>query len=61
MVTPTLHPLQRNVYVLQLVPTVGLEKIDKAGCEEYERCIIRAKVISRGVVDGHQNWTVLRV
>jgi hypothetical protein len=50
------------VYVLQVVPTVGLDKkIDKAGCEEYERCIIRARVIDRGKVDGHQNWTVLRV
>ena len=36
---------------------VGLEKIEKAGCETYERCVIRARVIPRS----HQNWTVLRV
>jgi hypothetical protein len=36
---------------------VGLEKIHKAGCEMYERCRIRAKVIPRS----YQNWTVLRV
>jgi hypothetical protein len=36
---------------------VGLEKIDKAGCEMYERCIIRARVIPRS----HQNWTVLEI
>jgi hypothetical protein len=40
---------------------VGLEKINQAGCEMYERCIIRALVIPNGNVDGHQNWTVLKI
>lgn len=38
----------------------GLEKIEKAGCGEYERCVIRARVIPRGD-DGQQNWTVVKV
>jgi hypothetical protein len=39
----------------------GLEKIEKAGCEMYLRCIVKAKVIPSSNVDGHQNWTVLKV
>jgi hypothetical protein len=40
---------------------VGLEKINQAGCEMYERCVIRARVIPSANVDGYQNWTVLMV
>jgi hypothetical protein len=39
---------------------VGVEKVEKA-CELYRRCVIRARVVSRGEVEGYQNWTVLKV
>jgi hypothetical protein len=37
----------------------GLEKLE--ACELYRRCVIRARVVSRGEVEGYQNWTVLKV
>jgi hypothetical protein len=52
---------QLNVLDKEVPEPEGLDKIDRAGCEMYERCIIRARVIDRGKVDGYQNWTVLRV
>jgi hypothetical protein len=39
---------------------VGIEKVWKT-CEEYERCVIRARVVSRGFVEGQENYTVLKV
>ena len=39
---------------------VGVDKVGKA-CEMYRRCVVRARVIPRGIVDGYQNYTVLRV
>jgi hypothetical protein len=38
---------------------VGLEKLE--ACEMYRRCVIRARVVSRGEVDGLKNYTVLKV
>jgi hypothetical protein len=55
------HELNPILGEKEVPEPVGLEKITKAGCEMYERCVIRAKVTDRGKVDGYQNWTVLKV